>query len=176
MTTKVSKQEVVGVTKLAATVSEALEELSDVMQERIHEFLGIVSLALVATVIRAVLPAPQVPTVPVHLNANKQTKTTGSMLAALAERTLMRGGVYAVIGNPGNRQWWLRGGHFRSALGGLIGAIPLRGVMFIGDITLGATAGMFSGLVGVLMIERVPNEARGEFLELKTQTTPQHHL
>jgi MFS family permease len=102
---------------------------------------------------------------PVYFTLVEQPEMLGFVLTALAAGTLIGGTVYAVAGRAGRRRVWLLTGLLGSAIGfGIIAALPPVSIVFAGAFVVGASSGLFGSLIGVLMIERIPEEMRGRIM------------
>lgn len=89
----------------------------------------------------------------------------GFVLTALAAGMLVGGTIYAVAGPRGRRRAWFLTGLIGSALGfGIIAALPSARIVFAGAFIVGLSSGLFGSLLGVLMIERIPEQMRGRIM------------
>ncbi|WP_344448328.1 MFS transporter [Actinocorallia aurantiaca] len=92
----------------------------------------------------------------------------GLVLSAMALGMLVGGAVYAVAGSRGPRRAWFVGGMAGVTAGFvLIAALPSAGLVLAGAFTVGLSSGLFNGLFGVLMIERMPEETRGRIMGIQ---------
>ncbi|NYF18022.1 MFS family permease [Microbacterium sp. AK009] len=102
---------------------------------------------------------------PVHFSLIDQPGMLGFVLTALAAGMLLGGTIYAVAGARGRRRTWFLVGLFGSAAGfGVIAALPHVWVVFAGAFVVGLSSGVFGSLIGVLMIERIPEQMRGRIM------------
>ncbi|ALJ19596.1 MFS transporter [Microbacterium sp. No. 7] len=112
-----------------------------------------------------VLAALQGLILPVWFTLAGQPGMLGFVLTALAAGMLAGGGIYAVAGGRGGRRPWFLTGLLGSTLGfGVIAALPSVWTVLAGAFVLGLSSGLFGSLLGVLMIERVPERMRGRIM------------
>lgn len=124
--------------------------------------LATTSLSLLSVV---VLASMQALVLPVYFTLEGQPGLLGLVLSALAAGMLVGGALYAVAGTHGSRRAWFLAGLLGSAAGfALIGALPSVWVVLVGAAVVGLAAGVFNSLIGVLMIERIPEAVRGRIL------------
>lgn len=125
----------------------------------------LLAVTLINLALATVLSALQGLVLPVHFTLLGQPGLLGLVLSSIALGTLVGGGVYAFVGRRGPRRAWLVAGFAASVLGiAVIAALPAAGLVFAGAFVVGASAGALSGLLGVLMIERVPDRMRGRIM------------
>ncbi|TQK18098.1 MFS transporter [Microbacterium sp. SLBN-154] len=102
---------------------------------------------------------------PVHFSLIDQPGMLGFVLTALAGGMLVGGTIYSVAGARGRRRTWFLIGLFGSAAGfGVIAVLPDVWVVFAGAFIVGLSSGLFGSLIGVLMIERIPEQMRGRVM------------
>lgn len=102
---------------------------------------------------------------PVYFTLVEQPGMLGFVLTALAAGMLVGGTVYAVAGSRGRRRVWFLAGLLGSTLGfGFVAALPSVWVVFGGAFIVGLSSGLFGSLIGVLMIERIPEQMRGRIM------------
>lgn len=102
---------------------------------------------------------------PVYFTLVGQPGMLGFVLTALAAGTLVGGTTYAIAGRRGRRRGWFVAGLVGSALGfGIIAALPSVWVVLAGAFIMGLSSGLFGSLIGVLMIERIPEQMRGRIM------------
>ncbi|WP_344922475.1 MFS transporter [Streptosporangium oxazolinicum] len=102
---------------------------------------------------------------PAHFTLIGRMETLGFVLTAIAAGTLVGGGLYAALGARGSRRAWFVTGLLGTAVGiGVISALPPIWVVFTGAFVLGLSSGLLGGLLGVLMIERIPEDLRGRVM------------
>ncbi|MDX2358552.1 MFS transporter [Dietzia sp. PP-33] len=89
----------------------------------------------------------------------------GLVLSAIAAGSLVGGGIYAVAGTRGSRRHWFVAGVVGSIIGlGIMATLVSVWVLFLGAFVLGFSVGLFGALIGVLSIERIPEDRRGRVL------------
>lgn len=112
-----------------------------------------------------VLASMQALVLPVYFTLEEEPGLLGLVLSALAAGMLVGGAMYAVVGRRGSRRGWFLTGLLGSGAGfALIGALPSVWVVLTGAAVVGLAAGVFNSLIGVLMIERIPDALRGRIL------------
>lgn len=120
------------------------------------------ALSLVSVVVIAAL---QGLLLPVWFTEVGRPGLLGFVLTALAAGTLAGGLAYAVLGPRGRRRTWFVIGLIGSTIGlALIAALASVWLVFLGAFVLGLSSGLFGSLVGVLMIERIPEHLRGRVM------------
>jgi len=130
---------------------------------RSNPFLRAVTLLNLAMV--AVLTALQGMLLPAHFTLIGETGLVGFVLTSLAAGTLVGGGIYAVLAGRGPRRVWFVTGLAGTVAGiGVIAVLPSAGLIFAGAFVLGFATGLFGSLIGVLMIEHVPERMRGRIM------------
>lgn len=126
-------------------------------------FLLVTTTLSLASVI--VLASLQGLILPVYFTLVEQPGMLGFVLSALAAGMLVGGTIYAVAGSRGRRRVWFLSGLIGSAIGfGIIAALPSVWVVFAGAFVVGLSSGLFGSLIGVLMIERIPEQMRGRIM------------
>ena len=112
-----------------------------------------------------VLAALQGLILPVYFTRIELPGLLGFVLSAIAAGMLLGAGLYAVLGSRGRRRTWFVIGILGTALGFAVIA-PLLSIwtIFAGAFVVGFASGMFSSLMGVLMIERIPEQFRGRVM------------
>lgn len=102
---------------------------------------------------------------PVYFTLVGQPGMLGFVLTALAAGMLVGGTIYAAAGGRGRRRGWFVVGLVGSTLGfGIISALPSVWIVFAGAFVVGLSNGLFGSLIGVLMIERIPEQMRGRIM------------
>ena len=102
---------------------------------------------------------------PAHFALIEEPGMLGFVLTALAGGSLLGGVVYAWLARAGARRRWFVVGVIGTVIGiGVIGVLPPLAVLFAGAFVLGISAGMFGSLIGVLMIEAIPEQMRGRIM------------
>jgi MFS family permease len=111
-----------------------------------------------------VLASMQGLVLPVYFTMIGQPGLFGFVLTALAAGMLAGGTLYAVVGTRRRRGWFLAG-LIGSTIGfGIIAALPSVWLVFAGAFVVGFSSGLFGSLIGVLMIERIPEQMRGRIM------------
>ncbi|PPF33363.1 MFS transporter [Pseudoclavibacter sp. AY1H1] len=109
---------------------------------------------------------------PVYFTLVEQPGLLGFVLSALALGMLIGGGTYAVAGTRGPRRAWFVVGMIGTTIGiGLISLLTSVWVVFAGAFVMGAASGLFGSLMGVLMIERIPEQLRGRIMGTQNALT-----
>ncbi|MDO8382579.1 MAG: MFS transporter [Microbacterium sp.] len=102
---------------------------------------------------------------PVYFTLEDQPGLLGFVLTAIAGGMLLGGTIYAVAGTRGRRRAWFLTGLLGSAVGfGIIASLSSVWVVFAGAFVVGLSSGLFGSLIGVLMIERIPEHLRGRVM------------
>lgn len=118
------------------------------------------SLAMVA-----VLTALQGMLLPAHFAVIAQPGLLGFVLTAIAAGTIVGGGLYAVFGARGRRRSWFAVGLIGTVAGiGVVAVLPELPVLFGGAFLFGLSSGLFGSLIGVLMLEGIPEQMRGRIM------------
>lgn len=124
--------------------------------------LAATSITLVAV---TVLAALQALVLPVYFTVIEQPGLLGFVLTALAAGMLVGAGLFAAIGERGSRRVWFVIGLIATTLGfALIAWLPTPAVVFAGAVVVGAASGVLNSVLGVLLIERIPELLRGRIL------------
>lgn len=124
---------------------------------------------VVTTVLSAVslivLASLQGSILPVYFTLEDQPGLLGFVLTALAGGMLLGGTIYAVAGTRGRRRVWFLTGLLGSTVGfGIIASLSSVWAVFAGAFVVGLSSGLFGSLIGVLMIERIPEHLRGRVM------------
>lgn len=120
------------------------------------------TLSLVSVI---VLASMQGLILPVYFTLIDQPGMLGFVLTALAAGMLVGGTIYAVGGIRGRRRGWFLAGLFGSTIGfGIMATLPSVWIVLAGAFVVGLSSGLFGSLVGVLMIERIPEQMRGRIM------------
>lgn len=126
-------------------------------------FLVVTTALSVTSVV--VLASLQALILPVYFTLVDQPGMLGFVLTALAAGMLIGGGLYAVAGMHGRRRVWLLTGLIGTTIGfALIAPLTSVWVVFAGAFVVGLSSGLFGSLIGVLMIERIPENMRGRIM------------
>ncbi len=125
----------------------------------------LVSVTVISLLAVTVLAALQSLVLPVYFTVIEQPGLLGFVLTALAIGLLVGAGAYSAVGHRGSRRVWFMSGLISSTVGfALIAWLPSPAVVFGGAVSLGAASGILNSVVGVLMIERIPEHVRGRVL------------
>lgn len=128
-----------------------------------NRFIVAVTLLSMASVL--VLAALQGLLLPVFFTQEGQGGLLGFVLSALAAGTLVGGGVYALVGTRGSRRAWFVVGLVGTTVGiATIATLLSVWVVLVGALVTGFASGLFGSLIGVLMIERIPDAMRGRIM------------
>jgi MFS family permease len=128
-----------------------------------NQFLLAVTMLNLAMV--TVIASLQGIVLPAHFVLIGQSGMLGFVLTAIALGTLVGGGVYAGFGLRVSRRAWFTVGMAGTVVGiGSISVLASVWLIFTGAFVLGAAAGMLGSLLGVLMIERIPEGMRGRIM------------
>lgn len=125
----------------------------------------LVATTALSVVMVIVLASLQGLILPVYFTLEQQPGMLGFVLSALAAGMLVGGAIYAVAGTRGRRRVWFLVGLLGSTLGfGILATLSSVWVVFAGAFVVGLSNGLFGSLVGVLMIERIPEQMRGRIM------------
>lgn len=103
---------------------------------------------------------------PAYFTAARQEALLGLVLGALAIGLLVGSLVYALFSRPGRgRRAWLATGLIGATLGfGIMSSLASVPIIVAGAFIGGAACGLFTSLIGVLTLERIPDQVRGRVL------------
>ena len=125
----------------------------------------LVATTALSVVMVIVLASLQGLILPVYFTLEQQPGMLGFVLSALAAGMLVGGAIYAMAGTRGRRRVWFLVGLLGSTLGfGILATLSSVWVVFAGAFVVGLSNGLFGSLVGVLMIERIPEQMRGRIM------------
>jgi MFS family permease len=126
-------------------------------------FLVATTMLTVATT--TVLASLQGLVLPVYFTQVDRPGMLGFVLTALAAGMLVGAGCYAAAGARGRRRPWFVAGLVGTTVGfGVIATLSSVWVVFAGAFVVGLASGLFGSLMGVLMIERIPEGMRGRIM------------
>lgn len=126
-------------------------------------FLVVTTMLSLASVL--VLASLQGLILPVYFTLVGQPGMFGFVLTALAGGMFVGGAFYTVLGGRGRRRAWFLTGLSGTAIGfGVIAALTSVWVVLAGAFVVGLSSGLFGSLIGVLMIERIPEQMRGRIM------------
>lgn len=150
--------------RAAGTTGSGWAQFRDGWRVLFHSSFLVVT-TTIGVVSAIVLAALQGLILPVHFTLVEQPRMLGFVLTALAAGMLVGGTIYAVGGTRGRRRVWFLSGLIGSTLGfGIIAALPTVWIVFAGAFLLGLSSGLFGSMIGVLMIERIPEQMRGRIM------------
>ncbi|MGH1563304.1 MFS transporter [Mumia sp. DW29H23] len=150
-------QEVVGPRSATADLREGLRTLAR------SPFL--VAVTAVSTVSVLMLAAFQGLVLPVHFTLAGRPGLLGFVLTALAVGMLGGSAAYAVAGTGVSRARILLLGLLGTTLGfAVMATLAAPWVVFAGAFVVGASSGLLNGSLTVLLMERIPDAARGRVL------------
>jgi MFS family permease len=122
--------------------------------------LSLLLIAVFATLQGLVLPA--------HFTVIDEQGTLGFVLSALAAGTLAGGSLYAVAGMRLQRRTWFVAGLLGATAGiAMLASLGPTWLILAGGVVLGFALGPLSALLGVLMIERIPEALRGRIMGMQ---------
>lgn len=102
---------------------------------------------------------------PVHFTLSDEPGMLGFVLSAMAAGMMLGAGIYAALGTRGNRRAWFAIGVGGVLLGFLsMASLAATWLIFAGAFVVGLSSGLFSSLLGVLLIERTPEHMRGRIM------------
>lgn len=124
------------------------------------------------TVSVTVLAALQGLLLPVYFTLVGEPGMLGIVLTAMAAGMLVSGALYATFGMRGRRRVWFLVGAVGLATGfAVIATLASVWVVLAGGFVAGLASGVFSSLMGVLMIERIPEAMRGRIMGTQNALT-----
>lgn len=125
----------------------------------------LVATTALSVVSALVLASLQGLVLPVYFTQVDQPGMLGFVLTALAAGMLVGAGLYTVAGTRGGRRSWFVVGLVGTTIGfGIVVTLASVWVVFAGAFVVGLSSGLFSSLLGVLMIERIPERMRGRIM------------
>ena len=118
-----------------------------------------------SAVLMLVLSGFQGLVLPVYFTVVARPELLGLVLSALALGLLTGGGVYAAAGGRGRRRTWFVVGTAFTVLGfAVMASLVTPWVVLAAAGLVGLGNGLFGSLLGVLMIERIPEAMRGRIM------------
>jgi MFS family permease len=112
-----------------------------------------------------VLAALQGMVLPVHFVRVGEPGLLGFVLSALALGMLLGAALYAVVGARISRRVWFVAGIVGTTVGlALISVLAWLWLVFAGAFVIGFASGLSGALMGVLMIDRIPEAMRGRVM------------
>lgn len=131
--------------------------------------LAVTALSVVSVVVIAAL---QGLVLPVYFTLIGQPGLLGFVLTSLAAGMLVGSGVYAVVGTRGPRRVWFVTGLIGTTAGfALIAPLASVATVLAGAFAVGLFSGLHGALLGVLMIERIPEQLRGRIMGTQNAIT-----
>lgn len=120
---------------------------------------------VISVVMVAVISGMQGLVLPVHLLAIDEPQLLGFILSALAFGSLVGGIAYAVAGARASRRASLVLTLAATIVGFVtIGLLPATWLIFVGAGIVGVATGWAGSLLGVIMLERIPEHMRGRIM------------
>jgi MFS family permease len=115
-----------------------------------------------------VLAGFQALVLPVYFTLEERPEMLGLVLSALAAGLLIGGGTYAIAGGRGRRRTWFRTGMLITIAGfGAMATLAHPWLVLSAAALVGLGNGLFGSLMGVLMVERIPDAMRGRVMGLQ---------
>lgn len=131
--------------------------------------LAVTSLSVVSVIVIAAL---QGLVLPVWFTLIDRPGLLGFVLTGLAAGMLAGGAAYAVAGTRGSRRVWFVIGLLGTTVGfALIAGLHSVPVVLAGAFVIGLFSGLSGSLLGVLMIERIPEDLRGRIMGTQNAIT-----
>lgn len=125
----------------------------------------LVATTLLSVISVIVLAALQGLILPVYFTLKETPGLLGFVLTALAAGLLAGGITYAAAGARGRRRSWFVVGLIGTMVGfAAISTLISVWVVLVGAFIVGLASGLFSSVIGVLMIERIPEQLRGRVM------------
>ncbi|MFI6229652.1 MFS transporter [Micromonospora echinospora] len=119
----------------------------------------------VTAVLVLVLSGFQALVLPVHFTVIARPELLGLVLSALALGLLAGGGLYAAAGSHGRRRTWFLAGLVLTVAGSAaMASLATWWVVLAAAAVVGLGNGLFGSLLGVLMVERIPEGTQGRVL------------
>ncbi|WP_110588988.1 MFS transporter [Microbacterium suaedae] len=148
----------------AASGQRVWGQLREGWTEMIHNKFVLVTTILTTSAVIAI-GGLQGMILPFYFTEINRPGLLGLVISAIAAGSLVGGGVYAVAGTRGSRRGWFVTGSLGSVLGlAIVASLVSVWTLFLGAFVLGFSVGLFGALVGVLSIERIPEDKRGRVL------------
>jgi MFS family permease len=125
----------------------------------------LVAVTVIGTMLGVVLASLQGLVLPVYFSTTNQGALLGFVLSALAAGLLLGSAIYAIVARKTGRRVWLVLGLVGTAAGLVVIATLASAVtIFVGAFIVGAASGMFSSVIGVATLERIPESLRGRVI------------
>lgn len=148
-----------------ATIRTSVAELREGLHVLFFRSPLILRITALNLLLIAVFSTLQGLVLPAHFVAVDQPGVLGFVLSALALGTLVGGGLYAALGARVPRRAWFAGGLVGTVIGvAVVSVLGPTWLILSGAVILGIALGPLSSLLGVVMIERVPESFRGRIM------------
>ena len=122
----------------------------------------LVAVTVLGSVLGLVLASLQGLILPVYFSTTDQSALLGFVLSALAAGLLLGSGVYVIFARRVPRRVWFVVGLIGTAIGsGIIATLASAPTIFTGAFVVGVASGLFSSVIGVATLERIPDQMRG---------------
>ncbi|MET0417026.1 MAG: MFS transporter [Actinoplanes sp.] len=123
---------------------------------------------LISVGLVVVLAGFQALVLPVYFTLQERPEMLGLVLSALAVGLLIGGGIYAAAGGRGRRRAWFLTGLLITIAGfGAMATLASPWLVLGAAALVGLGNGLFGSLMGVLMVERIPDAVRGRVMGLQ---------
>ncbi|MFF3855557.1 MFS transporter [Micromonospora sp. NPDC002575] len=128
----------------------------------------LLTITLLSVGLAVVLAGFQALVLPVYFTLQQRPEMLGLVLSALAVGLLIGGGVYAAAGGRGRRRAWFLTGMLITIAGfGAMATLAGPWIVLGAAALIGLGNGLFGSLIGVLMVERIPDGLRGRVMSLQ---------
>lgn len=125
----------------------------------------LVTVTVFSVIVAMVLAAFQGLILPVYVTLQDQAGMLGLILSALAGGLLIGAGLFAALGTPPRRRAWFVAGLVAATVGFAGMASSPSVAIIIGAAALvGAGGGILNTIIGVVLVERIPEAMRGRIL------------
>jgi len=105
---------------------------------------------------------------PVHFTLIGEPAMLGFVLTGVAAGLLVGAGLYVAVGPRLSRRVWFVSSILGTTVGlGVLAALPPTWAILGGAVLLGIASSAMNGVLGVLMLERIPEELRGRIMSLQ---------
>lgn len=125
----------------------------------------ILTITAMGVITGSVVASMQALILPVHFTNIGMEASLGFVLAALSLGSVVGSVVYAAISKPGSRRkWFVSSSVLMAATVVVILSLPPAWALITGAAAAGLVSGPFNAIMGVLMIERIPEKLRGRVM------------
>lgn len=122
-------------------------------------------ITLLSFVSAMVLASLQGLILPVYFTQIEQPGMLGFVFTAIAAGMLIGGTIYVIAGRRGKRKAWFVAGLLGCTAGfGVTATLGSAWVVFAGVFIVGISSGLFGSVLGVLLVERIPEQLRGRIM------------